>query len=86
MFVEILIFCGVLFGAYMVGVWGFCQIIGSLQNIKHQPKHFITMLIWLVILAAVAYLVLRFIPDYKTALIIGYAGSLLSSFSAGKIE
>ena len=86
MFVDILIFCGVLFGTYMVGIWGFCQIIGSLQNIRYQPKLFITMLIWLIILAAVAYLVMRFIPDYKVALIIGYAGSLLSSFGAGKIK
>lgn len=78
----------VFFGAYFAGVWGFAQIVGSLQNIKQRgPKLTVfTILLHTVLLGAIAFVVLHFISQFKTAFIVGYIISLIKILLAGKIE
>lgn len=78
----------VFFGAYFSGVWGFAQIVGSLQNIKQRgPKLTVfTILLHTVLLGAIAFAVLHFIPQFKIALIVGYIISLVKILLSGKIE
>lgn len=83
---HIIIFIVILFLAYLLGVFGFCQIIGSFQNIKERPGLLGTVLLWIAILGAGALFVVKSIPDQKFAMIIGYAASLISALGYGKIE
>lgn len=78
----------VFFGTYFAGVWGFAQIVGSLQNIKQRgPKLTVfTVLLHTILLGAIAFAVLHFIPQFKISLIVGYIISLVKILLAGKIE
>lgn len=78
----------VFFGAYFAGVWGFAQIVGSVQNVKQRgPKLTVfTVLLHTILLGAIAFAVLHFIPQFKIALIVGYIISLVKILLAGKIE
>lgn len=74
----------VLAASFFLGVFGFCQIIGSLQT--KQRGFLITIMIWVVILGGLYLLARKLIPEKITALYVGYAISLVMSLSAGKIE
>lgn len=74
----------VLFLSFVVGVFGFCQIIGSIQT--RQRAFLLTIVIWGAILVGGYFIVLRFLPDQMIALYVGYGISLVKSLTAGKIQ
>ena len=76
---EVLLFIVVLFLSFLVGIFGFCQIVGSLKFFK--PQFLFTIILWIIILSIGFIIVLNFLSNYIIALIIGYAISLFFSFS-----
>lgn len=72
--------------AFAVGVFGFSQIIGSLQNLHSRPGLLGTMILWTVILCAGAFFVVSNFPEEKLAMIIGYAASFVTVLGQGKVE
>lgn len=70
--------------SFVVGVFGFCQIIGSIQT--RQRAFLLTILIWGAILVGGYFLVRRFLPDQMIALYVGYGISLFKALTSGKIE
>ena len=76
----VVVFCA----SYVVGVIGFCQIIGSIQT--RQRAFLLTIVIWVAILVGGYFIVRRFLPDQMIALYVGYGISLLKSLTAGKIQ
>lgn len=81
------VFLLVLAGSWLVGVFGWAQIIGSFQNLKTRgPKMFITIIIWLAILGLSFWLVIRFLPSDIWAWVIGMIISFLQVLRQGKIE
>ena len=74
--------------SWLVGVFGFSQIIGSLQNLKERPPSMsaFTIIIWIVILGAVWFVVHHFFASFKIVYYIGTAVSLLLVLGAGKIH
>ena len=72
--------------AFIVGVFGFSQIIGALQNISWRPGLIVPMLLWIAILVGGVWLELRLFPSHPIPLIIGYVVSLLAVLSSGKIH
>ncbi len=71
--------------AWVVGVFGWAQVIGSVQNIKERPNLWLTLILWNAILIIVAYIV----TTKFTGLVplgIGYIISLIQVLSSGKIE
>jgi len=85
---KYLLFLVVLAGAYFIGVFGFCQIIGSLQNILVRPPMatVFTTVLWIGILLGVFFLVKHFLNSQIIALYIGYGISLVMALRAGKIS
>lgn len=85
---NIVLFAVVGAAAYVLGVFGFSQIIGSLQNAKVRgagPTLF-TTLFWAAILVGSFVLVRRLVPGELTAYYVGLAFSLLMVLRAGKIR
>lgn len=80
-----LVFILVLVIAWVVGVIGFSQIIGSLQNMKERPGLLMPMLLWLVILAGGFFLEHYLFPANPLPLILGYAASFITVLAQGKI-
>ena len=80
-----LVFIIILVIAWFMGVWGWSQVIGSLQNISAKPSLAITFIVWLAILGVLAYIA---IPKFSGTipLLIGYAVALLQVLFSGKIE
>lgn len=76
---EIFFFMLVLIMSLLIGIFGFCQIVGSLKYFK--PNSLITIIFWLVILSVILIVVANFLNDYLAALIIGYVISFLLSFT-----
>ena len=74
----------VLFLSFVVGVFGFCQIIGSIQT--RQRAFLLTIVIWVAILVVCYFIVRRFLPDQMIALYVGYGISLVQSLTVGKIQ
>lgn len=71
--------------AWIVGVFGWAQIIGSIQNIKERPNLWSPLILWTVILLVVAYIVVTKFAGLMP-LAIGYIISLIQILSSGKIE
>lgn len=82
--VKILLWILLLAVSYFAGVWGFAQIVGSLQT--RQKNFFLPILVWLVILAAVYFAARKLLPSEMSALYIGYGMSLIQILCAGKIQ
>lgn len=78
----------ILLASFVVGTFGFCQIIGSIQNIRVRPPLMtaMTIIIWVAIFIAVWALVHHFLFSYRIAFYIGAGLGLLSSLRAGRIE
>lgn len=78
----------VMVASWFIGVWGFCQIIGSLQRIgtPQFSKCVFALILWSAIIIACIILMHAFFSDYLIAFYIGLGVSLLQSLSAGKIE
>lgn len=71
--------------AWVVGVFGWAQVIGSVQNIKERPNLWLTLILWNAILIIVAYIVTTKFAGL-VPLGIGYIISLIQVLSSGKIE
>ncbi len=71
--------------AWIVGVFGWAQVIGSIQNIKERPNLWLTLILWAVILLVVTYIVITKFAGL-VPLAIGYVISLVQVLSSGKIE
>ncbi len=75
----------VLLIAWLVGVFGWSQIIGSLQNLSIRKSLIITLVLWIVIMSVGAYFaILKFNSIW--AMIFGYLLSLIQVIRSGKIE
>lgn len=73
----------------IVGVFGWAQIIGSIQHASERGagKTLATIIIWAVILGAVAFLFMNVVlTGHVKALLIGYAISLILVLAQGKVE
>lgn len=76
---------GIAAASFVIGAFGFPQIVGSIQNRRTMPIWYVTIAIWAVILFVAAFFGFRFLPKYKLFIIAGYAVSFLMTLSAGKI-
>lgn len=83
---NILIFILITIATWFIGVFGFCQIIGSIQYVRVRaiPLTLFTVLFWVSVLGIITTIILMFLNTYKVALFIGYIVALLMSLSAGK--
>lgn len=74
------------FCSFAVGVFGFCQIIGSIRIRHFRPVRLtvITILIWSAILIAGAIIVHIVLSDYIIAYYIGTGISFICSLGTGK--
>ena len=69
----------------IVGAFGWAQIIGSIQNIRHRKYLLFTLILWTTIMAGGAYLAIVTF-DSLWALVIGYGISFVQVISVGKVE
>lgn len=78
----------VFFVSWVVGVFGFAQIIGSLQNLRERGAAMsaFTIIFWSVILIALGVGVHYFLLDYRIVYYVGTGISLLQVLAAGKIQ
>lgn len=85
---QIILFIVVAFLAWFVGVWGFAQIIGSLQNIKTRGigKTLFTIIVWAAILILGWILMHSFAPNQSLAYYIATAIAFLQILLSGKIK
>ena len=83
-----ILFIVVLAVSFFVGVFGFSQIIGSLQNIRVRGigLSLFTIILWGGILASTFLLMKRFFPDNALAYYIGMGVSFVSVLTQGKIQ
>ena len=71
--------------AWLVGLFGWAQIVGSIQNLRIKKYLLFTMILWAVIMAAGAYFaIITF--DSTWALVVGYGISFVQIIRSGKIE
>ena len=71
--------------SWIIGIFGWTQIIGSLQNVADQKKYFYTLIIWaIVVIGFAALVVAKF--NGLWGLIIGYLISFIQILRSGKIE
>ena len=78
---EIIIFILALF----LGIVGFAQIVGSMQNITKRPRLIITIILWCIYLSVGAYLAIVKFGEL-VPLCIGYVLSFVMVLAEGKIE
>ena len=76
--------------AWVVGVFGWSQIIGCLQRIPSRKGGLVgmlmfTLLLWIAIMGVVAYFAIAKF-DGLVPLLIGYGISFIMTIRAGKIE
>lgn len=83
-FIELLVFAAIGWGSYLLGVWGWAQIVGSIQQFKLW--RLFTIILWAAILFGGWYACQRWRNEDIIALYIGYALSLFHILRAGKIE
>ena len=69
------------FVAYIIGVFGFSQLIGSIKFWYVTPHLFLTIGVWTVILGLVAAIAYWLLPAHMTGFYIGYAVAFVASFS-----
>ena len=72
--------------ALVVGVFGFSQIIGSLQNLMARPGLVVPLLVWSAILIAGYVLVSRNLAGASKAVLIGYGISFVLVLGQGRIQ
>ena len=79
---------GVIVVSLVLGVFGWSQIIGSIQHAQERPglATFLTIIIWLAILTGGALLVIFVLPKFLWGMIGGYAVSLIASLLSGRIR
>ena len=71
--------------AWLVGVFGWTQIIGSIQNIRARKSLLFTMILWMIVMGVAAYFaIVSFASGW--ALAVGYGISFIQIIASGKIE
>ena len=83
---KFLIYFAVFAVSFIIGVFGFAQIVGCFQNIKTNKLGFLTIILWIAILIGSFFLMKRLVPDYSLAYYIAMAISLISILRQGKIH
>lgn len=80
---QILLFIIVLFCSFLVGAFGFSQIVGSIKYFRtfNPASALITILLWLAILGFGAFAVINWLNNCWIALVIGYVASFIMSLS-----
>lgn len=71
--------------AYVVGVIGWAQFVGSLQNIRKAKKFAVPLVLWAIILTVGAYVAI-YVFDDAWALAVGYGISLFQILISGKVQ
>lgn len=71
--------------AWFVGVFGWSQIIGSIQNIRIRRNLLFTLILWTIIMGVGAYFAITTFSSLW-AMVIGYGISFIQIISSGKIE
>ena len=84
---QVVIFILVAIGAWLIGVFGWAQIIGSLQNLKIRvARMLLPLLLWLGIIVGTFFLVFKLLPTKIWAWVIGMGISLIQVLLQGKIK
>ena len=75
-----------LFVAYVLGMFGFSQIFGTVQNMKARGTgvSVLYILMWVLILATAFVLVQRFIPAYTRYCVIGFGVAFFLMLRQGR--
>ena len=71
--------------AWILGVFGWAQIIGSLQNIKTRKSLAFTLVLWIVIMAVGGYIAIAVLQN-TWALVVGYLISFIQVKAQGRIS
>ena len=71
--------------AWFVGVLGWAQIIGSIQNLRIRKNLLFTLILWIIIMVAGAYFAITTFNSVW-ALVAGYGISFVQIIRSGKIE
>lgn len=71
--------------SWIIGVLGWSQIIGSIQNLALRKKLLFTMIFWIIIMCAIAFVSIVKL-DSLLALAIGYAISFVQVARSGRIQ
>ena len=71
--------------AWFVGVLGWAQIIGSIQNLGIRKNLLFTLMLWIIIMVAGAYFAIATFNSVW-ALVAGYGISFVQIIRSGKIE
>jgi len=79
-----IIFYVVAFGVFIIGVFGFSQIIGSLR--ARQRNFLIPIIIWIFLLLIVYFTFIYLLPNFINALYLGYVISFVIVLLQKKIE
>ncbi len=85
-FLEALLFCVILFVSLIIGVFAYCQIIGTIRTFFTRPiwLEFSTIIIWVLILLACGFIMHKWLNDYKLAFYIANLVSIVLSWRTGK--
>ncbi len=77
--IKIIILIGVGLLSWFIGLFGFAQIIGSIQNIGNRKWYLTvwTITLWTVILIGCFFLVKHYLDSNLISLYIGYGISLI---------
>lgn len=79
-----IIFIVVVFVSFLVGIFGFAQIIGSLRT--RQKNFMLPLIIWLAILVGEFFLARLIVMDYMNAFYIGTGIAFIIMLLQKKIE
>lgn len=76
------------FAGYFIGIWGWAQIIGSIQQFQNRgPKaSFATILIWVILIGVATALVYFLLPKYLISYLVGLGIGLVNILISGKIR
>lgn len=85
---KVIWFVAVAAAAWFVGIFGWAQIIGSIQHRyeRRASATATTIIIWIVILAAVTVAVHSLLRQYFVAYLVGLGVSFLKILFSGRIE
>lgn len=73
---------------YFFAMFGFCQIVGSIQNrhLRSPGMTFGTILIWTILLTIGYFIITRFFPDMITIYYIALCIGFITSITSGHIR
>lgn len=74
-----LIFILILMAAFLVGAFGFPQIVGTIKYRLNMKSSLFTIIFWIIILGFGIFSIFHWLEDYKAAALIGYAIAFILS-------